>query len=396
MISETIYSNGKNNFKNDTFSSREWSAPTMVSPKEIRERIDGFALCGRKIKQLRMIGHSYFHTREWIEEAAYRQLAHLPEEERQRKSNYQEIDGGLKLSRYAEIDEPLLIEFEDGDVFEIDTPQEPEFRMNMNSIPWWIDAGTNQPNADANKVFSPCIGQEIVSIEIETYLSDKDPMFGCEYEEAPFQRELVSYIAFRLGNGNALRIGASIDYCDVMCVNENNECLDMDFSELKDALFNWEDLHNDECTGFEAESPMLFFGHKGACHADSPYITLSSSGNDESALHISATDFLVVDWCISLFIVSWFDEYGEYHFSYAEWNGILDEADRLLSAKNFDILFDELIERQGKGNYMICKLNSFGTEFWKNRAKYKTQINDLKSWSQLVLSENDAMDIYGF
>ena len=31
---------------------------------------------------------------------------------------------------------PLLIEFEDGDVFEIDTPQTPEFRIGMNCIPW--------------------------------------------------------------------------------------------------------------------------------------------------------------------------------------------------------------------------------------------------------------------
>lgn len=71
MISNTIYSKGRDNFKDYTFSAREWSAPTMVSPKEIRERIDSFALCGRKIKRMRLIGLSYFHTRDWVEEAAY-------------------------------------------------------------------------------------------------------------------------------------------------------------------------------------------------------------------------------------------------------------------------------------------------------------------------------------
>ena len=54
MISNTIYSKGRDNFKDYTFSAREWSAPTMVSPKEIRERIDSFALCGRKIKRMRI------------------------------------------------------------------------------------------------------------------------------------------------------------------------------------------------------------------------------------------------------------------------------------------------------------------------------------------------------
>ena len=34
MISNTIYSKGRDNFKDYTFSAREWSAPTMVSPKE--------------------------------------------------------------------------------------------------------------------------------------------------------------------------------------------------------------------------------------------------------------------------------------------------------------------------------------------------------------------------
>lgn len=62
MISNTIYSKGRDNFKGYTFSAREWSAPTMVSPKEIRERIDSFALCGRKIKRMRLIGLSYLQA----------------------------------------------------------------------------------------------------------------------------------------------------------------------------------------------------------------------------------------------------------------------------------------------------------------------------------------------
>lgn len=396
MISETIYSSGKNNFKDYTFSSREWSAPTMVSPVEIQERLDGFSLIGRKIKRMKMIGLSYFYTREWVEAAAYRQLSHLPEDERQSKSKYCAIDDSLQFSRCAEIDEPLLIEFEDGDVFEIETPQEPEFRLNMNSIPWWIGSGVNSPNADANLIFSPCIGQKIISVEVNTYISDKDPMLHQEYDEAPYQRELVSAIILRMENGVGLRIAASIDYCEVMCVSASGECLSIDFAELKEALFNWEDLHTDECTGFEVDSPTLFFGNKGADHADSPYMSLSSSGNDNSVLHISVTDFLIIDWCISLFIGSWFDEYGEYHFTYEEWTEILNDASRLLSVETFDSLFDELIERQEKGNYMISKLNSSGAEFWKNRDKYKTQLNDIKSWTQIVLSSDDTMDIYGF
>ena len=257
MISSTIYSKGKDNYKDYTFSPTEWSAPTMVSPKEIQERIDSFTLCGRKIKRMRMIGLSYFHTRDWVEETAYHQLEYLSEEERRIRSNYPMIDPSMQFSRYAEIDEPLLIEFEDGDVFEIDTPQDPEFRMSMNCIPWWIDAGTNQPNIEADILFSPCIGKEIVAVEVNTYMTDKDPMFCDPFDEPPYQRELVSNIILRLENGLGLQISPDIDYCEVSCVDVDGDLAKIYFSELRESLFNWEDLHSDEVTGFEAEVQIL-------------------------------------------------------------------------------------------------------------------------------------------
>lgn len=395
MISNTIYSKGQDRFKGCRFSAREWSAPTMISPKEVKDRINSFALCGRKIRRMRMIGLSYFHTRDWVEAAAYRQVEHLPEAERQRKSNYLTISPNMYFNRCAEIDEPFLIAFEDGDVFEIDTPQESECRMSMNCIPWWIKAGTNQPNIDADILFSLCIGQAIVAVDVNTYLTDKDPMFREAFDKPPYRRELISDITLRLENGVSLQIGACIDYCVVACVDANNAPVKISFSELKRALFNWEDLHNDEATGFESESWTLFFGRKGAEHTENPYITLSSSGNKESYLHISVSDFLIMDWCISLFIEDWFDKYGEYHFNCTQWHELLDEASRLLSIKSFDTLFDELVERQGKGNDMINKLNIYGVSFWKDRKMYQTQIEDLRKWSALVLGSNDTMDIYG-
>ena len=39
MLEKTIWSKGKDQFENNTFDSREWSAPIMVSPNEIEERI---------------------------------------------------------------------------------------------------------------------------------------------------------------------------------------------------------------------------------------------------------------------------------------------------------------------------------------------------------------------
>ncbi|MDO4515067.1 MAG: hypothetical protein Q4B72_13675, partial [Lachnospiraceae bacterium] len=82
--------------------------------------------------------------------------------------------------------------------------------------------------------------------------------------------------------------------------------------------------------------------------------------------------------------------------SHKEWYDLLDEAWWILSADEFDTLFDELIVRQGNDNYMMWKLNSCGVSFWKERNQYRTQIKDIREWSDLVLGPNDTMDIYGF
>ena len=160
MLQKTYYTSGKNNFKDNIFNSEEWSAPCMVDPEEIKASVGSFHLEGRIVKRLKFIGMDYSHSRDFIEDAAYRQLKQYDEDERQRRSDYDNIAPKTKYGRYAELDEPFLIWFEDNDVLEIDTPQEPEFRLSMNCISWYIDGGCNIRNVDANVLFSNCIGKK--------------------------------------------------------------------------------------------------------------------------------------------------------------------------------------------------------------------------------------------
>jgi len=74
-------------------------------------------------------------------------------------------------------------------------------------------------------------------------------MFHKPFNDNHTKRELVSDIVLRLENGFGLRVGGWNDYCHVDCIDENGKTLCIPFSELKPALFNWEDLHNDEITG---------------------------------------------------------------------------------------------------------------------------------------------------
>lgn len=84
-----------------------------------------------------MIGLAYNLRRDCIEECAYNFWDKLEEDERQKCSEYENIDPSTEIYRYAEIDEPFLIGFEDGDSFEIDAHQEPEFRINYCGADFW-------------------------------------------------------------------------------------------------------------------------------------------------------------------------------------------------------------------------------------------------------------------
>lgn len=241
MYKGTIYAEGNNQFQNGEFSAEIWAAPYVASPSFIREILSSFHLVGRRIRRMKMIGLSYNLRNEWLEEYAYNSLAGLPEDMRQTQSEYENLSPEMAFPRFAEIDEPLLIEFEDGDVFEIEAPQKPEFRLGMNCIPWDIGAGIGQPNTEANVVFGPALGKEIVSVEVYTYHTDIRPVCHTTFHDDLRSMELVSCIILWLEGDIGLRIDGWLDYCHVTLIDKTGADLTIAFGELKPALFNRED-----------------------------------------------------------------------------------------------------------------------------------------------------------
>ncbi|MGN0501927.1 MAG: hypothetical protein ACI4HN_03285 [Ruminococcus sp.] len=130
----------KDTFKEGEFNLREWTAPELTSPFECQEYMDNLNLKDRKIKQIKMIGLNYMHVREWIENEAYLLLENKVsnETERQKQSDYKNIAPDILFDRYAQIDEPLMIEFEDGNRLEMLSPYEGRFQESINHIPWDI------------------------------------------------------------------------------------------------------------------------------------------------------------------------------------------------------------------------------------------------------------------
>ena len=237
MIDQTIWSEGKNQFEDNVFHSREWSAPIMVSSSEIETRINSMNLVGRTIEKVRIIGLSYLHVEEWLEESMYNSLPdEMPEEERQLRSNFINIADELIFARFAHIDEPFLIKFSDGNIFEIDTPQTPEFRFSLNCIPWDIKTNTRANNVDAEVLFDKVLGRKIVEVEVTKKHTDIDPMFQHKFDEEGTIREIVTRVVLWLDNDIGICISGWFDYCDVACVDRQNEVLPITFGELKKAL----------------------------------------------------------------------------------------------------------------------------------------------------------------
>lgn len=120
---------------------------------------------------------------------------------------------------------------------------------------------------------------------------------------------------------------------------------------------------------------------------------------------MSVDDFILFDWAISIYTKSGFDEYGEYDFSCTQWHEILEIARRIVSFDSFDDLFEFFAEIEITGyniiggdtyRIMLNSINCCGADFWNHLNRYKTQLNDMCKWTELVLSQNEKINIYGF
>ncbi len=175
-----ILSDGKNNFADNAYSYWEWSAPILQSHDELLGKIKELKLEGRIVKNIRCVGTAYNWSEDNIADCIYNILDRMTAEERNNLKNPRAfLPEGVYLSRWAEIDEPILVEFEDGDVLAIDYSEGSSVRLDINTLPFDISFGTNSPTVHANRLFGDIIGKEIVAADITT--STDRPDFTASY-----------------------------------------------------------------------------------------------------------------------------------------------------------------------------------------------------------------------
>lgn len=233
-----IKSEGNNRYQDNEFSFWEWSAPVLQTPEELLQKVKELKLEGRVVKDIIAVGMGY----DWVDysiidraDHAYESLHPLLRKEIPEEIALYSEDVHLRCT--AEIDEPLLIVFEDGDVLGVSFDDGSCVRMELNTIPITIEPGTNRKNFHANRVFQDMIGKAITEVRITA--TTQEPEFtgshGLTLEEQPAyiaRFELVYYRKSHKFPLRALSFYPWLDYGEVELVNYSGETVTIPATEL--------------------------------------------------------------------------------------------------------------------------------------------------------------------
>lgn len=196
-----IHSNGKNQYKDNRFSFWEWSAPILQTPEEVMQKFHELRLQGRVVKDIIAVGMGYNWRENGIDDTVYNALDQLEPEEKAQIPNPDDfLPDGLKLGCFTELDEPLLIVFEDGDVLAISFDEGSCVRMDLNTVPVDIEPGINFKTFHAGRLFKEAIGKHIIAADVMS--STEEPEFtgshGLTLEE---QSAYIIRLELVLGDG---------------------------------------------------------------------------------------------------------------------------------------------------------------------------------------------------
>ncbi len=223
-----ILSNGKNKFKDNTFSFYEWSAPILQKPEEVIRKIHELNLIGKTVKDIVSIGSAYNLNHTLFDYYPESENSCVYIREDKRNPEITEFDC------FAEIGEPLLIEFSDGDILAIDFSEGSCVRMDINSIPRNIKANINPCNFHANVLFKDIIGKELFDIQLIESVSE--PHFTGSYGlELNTQDSYISALIFYFiekGSLVSLKFSAFYDYGFVTLLDQQGQIKQIHNSEI--------------------------------------------------------------------------------------------------------------------------------------------------------------------
>ena len=181
-----IHSHGNNQFKDNEFDYWTWSAPILQTHEEVVDKVEELKLVGRTIKDIQAIGYNYSIT---SADCFYDIFTAIQRGD----------DNALETLEFPcgiLVDEPILIQFEDGDILGIDFSESSSIRMELNTLPWNLNYGINRPNFHVNRMFKDILGRRIGDVFITTSMNP-EIFTGSHGLKLPEQSSYVNSISFQ-------------------------------------------------------------------------------------------------------------------------------------------------------------------------------------------------------
>ena len=228
-----IYSPGDNYFRNNRFDFWTWSAPILQTAEEVFAKIHELQIVGRVVKDIRALSHNYG----FMFNDSCREIFEAV------RNNDDKALSALDFECSVEIDEPLLIQFDDGDVLGIDFSEGSSIRMDMNTLSWDILPSIDERNFHANRIFDNILGKRIDDILITSSLIPPHftGSYGLELDEQPSYLQSVSF-CYRNGEENdinstwrTLSFESHFDY-GVVSLEEYSTVLTLPGPRIKDVM----------------------------------------------------------------------------------------------------------------------------------------------------------------
>lgn len=141
------------------FVYEDWKADLIQEPNELLEKLKSFKIKGKKIKGIRILGNA-FDLIEGLEEEIYKKT------ESQNDSDLANFKDDYEFKRIIQIDEPIIITFDDGNKLEIDYSEGSSIKIGLNTLPDNIESKNFVNNLDGNVMFSNCIEKTVIGFQI--------------------------------------------------------------------------------------------------------------------------------------------------------------------------------------------------------------------------------------
>lgn len=210
----------------EKLTDKTWKPLIIKDYKKLLNKLNSFNIKNKKITSIRAIGMVYNFNKDEIEAKAYNILRD------DKLSDFNNIPPNTLFNRYIEVDEPIVITFDDNTHLEIEYTNPNCIKISKNKINKFHVYNTNIPNIDLNILFSNCLGEKIEDIVIEL-TTDKN------YFNIPIAKQdiYIKNIIFKLSNFKQIVFRVFFDYgiVSIKNYNENSKIL---FKDLKKSMLN--------------------------------------------------------------------------------------------------------------------------------------------------------------